>query len=211
MGPEVVASVRDTPGTHSSTRPQAFHTPCLRQTVLCKLPAVWDPQSLASPSSLFLSVAAAFPPAMFLLYWEVRLWVPTGWLLTGMLQGLAPTCSHPPCLWQCSSNTNDGFGQDRQSLLSLSLTMTYAWMTPSGVTPLQVPCLVAVYTLSRISPPQLRVTPWFGGHPSPSPIPLTDVVKASRCQSLRQVGRVQERGQEGHDHVLLVIQDGFIS
>lgn len=45
------------------------------------------------------------------------------------------------------------------SLLSLSLTMPYAWVTPSRVTPLQVPCLVAVYALSRISPPWFRVTP----------------------------------------------------
>lgn len=163
LGPEVAASVRDTPGTHSSTRPQALHSPCSRQTVLCKLPAVGKP--------IFPLPLCGCPPrpAMFLLYWEVRLWVPTGWLLTGMLQGPAPTCSHPPCLWQCSSNTNNGFGQDRRSLLSLSLTMTYAWMTPSGVTPLHVPCLVAVYTLSRISPPQLRVTPWFGVTPTPAP------------------------------------------
>lgn len=204
MGPEVAASVRDTPGTHSSTRPQALHSPCLRQTVLCKLPAVWDPQSLASPSSLFLSVAAPCP-AMFLLYWEVRLWVPTLWLLTGMLQGPAPTCSHLPCLWQCSSNTNDGFSQDIWSLLSLSLTMTYAWMTPSRVTPLQVPCIV------KDLPTPAESHPLVQGHPYPCPTSLTDVVKASRSQSLRQVSRVQERGQEGHDHVLLVIHDGFIS
>lgn len=189
MGPEIVASVRDTPGTHSSTRPQAFHTPCLRQTVLCKLPAVWDPQSLASPSSLFLSVAAAFPPAMFLLHWEVRLWVPTGWLLTGMLQGLAPTCSHPPCLWQCSSNTNDGFGQDRQSLLSLSLTMTYAWMTPSGVTPLPGPLPGGCIHIVKDLPTPAESHPLVRGSPLPLPHPT------HRCSQSVQVPVAPAGGQ----------------
>lgn len=47
-------------------------------------------------------------------------------------------------------------------------------------------------------------------HP-PCPTTLTDVVKASRSPPLWQVSGVQERGQEGHGYVLLVIQHGFIS
>lgn len=39
---------------------------------------------------------------------------------------------------------------------------------------------------------------------------LTDVVKASRGQALWQVRRVEERGQEGHGRVLLVVQDSFV-
>lgn len=39
---------------------------------------------------------------------------------------------------------------------------------------------------------------------------LTDVVEASGCQALWQVRGVEERGQEGHGHVLLVAQDGFV-
>ena len=42
------------------------------------------------------------------------------------------------------------------------------------------------------------------------PHALTDVVKASRGQALWQMRRVEERGQEGHSHVLLVVQGGFI-
>lgn len=39
---------------------------------------------------------------------------------------------------------------------------------------------------------------------------LTDVVEASRGQALWQMSRVEERGQEGHGHVLLVVQGGFV-
>ena len=39
---------------------------------------------------------------------------------------------------------------------------------------------------------------------------LTDVVEASRGQALRQMRRVEERGQEGHGHVLLVVHGGFV-
>lgn len=39
---------------------------------------------------------------------------------------------------------------------------------------------------------------------------LTDVVEASRRQALWQVCGVEERGQEGHGRVLLVVQGGFI-
>lgn len=39
---------------------------------------------------------------------------------------------------------------------------------------------------------------------------VTDVVKASRGQALWQVRRVEERGQEGHGRVLLVVQDSFV-
>lgn len=42
------------------------------------------------------------------------------------------------------------------------------------------------------------------------PCTLTDVVEASRCQALWQVCGVEERGQDGHGHVLLVAQDGFV-
>lgn len=39
---------------------------------------------------------------------------------------------------------------------------------------------------------------------------VTDVVEASRGQALRQVRRVEERGQEGYGRVLLVVQGGFV-
>lgn len=39
---------------------------------------------------------------------------------------------------------------------------------------------------------------------------LTNIVEAPRGQALWHVCRVEERGQEGHGHVLLVVQGGFI-
>ena len=39
---------------------------------------------------------------------------------------------------------------------------------------------------------------------------LTDVVEASRSQALRQMRGVEERGQEGHGHVILMVQAGFV-
>lgn len=41
-------------------------------------------------------------------------------------------------------------------------------------------------------------------------VTVTNVVEASRGQALRQVRRVEERGQESHEHVLLVVQGGFV-
>lgn len=54
------------------------------------------------------------------------------------------------------------------------------------------------------SPPQA------GGQGQQGRRTLTDVVEASGGQALWQVRGVEERGQESHDHVLLVVQGGFI-
>lgn len=41
-------------------------------------------------------------------------------------------------------------------------------------------------------------------------VTVTNIVEAPRGQALWHVCRVEERGQEGHGHVLLVVQGGFI-
>ena len=84
--------------------------------------------------------------------------------------------------------------------LTISLTLAWAWTTSGGFASCPAPA----------SPWQLQYSCQGWEPPGSGATALTDVVEASRGQALRQMRRVEERGQEGHGHMLLVVHGGFV-
>lgn len=176
-------------------------TMCKTDFLLCIVACCLGPRSPANPSSLLLSGRPPVPVVLGSQTLGANRMV-ARWNGSGPRTYLSLSSLSQAVHWQ----QEDGFSQAVRSLLYLSLAMTLSWVTPP-----QVPYLVATHTFSWMFPPKPRGSPPASGSPPPCPTTLTDVVKASGSQSLWQVSRVQERGQERHDHVFLVVQDGVVS
>lgn len=139
--------VTDTAGTHPRlhTTPgpplTMFKIDFLLCTAACCLATSVSP---ANPSSSSLCLSP-----MSMLCWEVRLLVPTGWMLIGM-----PTCVPPLCPWQCSSHTKDGWLQSRCKVGHCTCHSTRPLPDDSlrGHSLSRSPCHVATHTAGTVTP-----------------------------------------------------------